>query len=97
MVVLGVLIGGVPDNESGFHTQGCADTNWPVLRRGVYVAKNIYIYIWHFVCIMVQYLVKRIRYLRWDLYFRRVCTYQRVGGYLQYKSPKMSHVLVYSI
>ena len=44
IVALGVLIGGVPDNESGFHTQGCADTNWPVLRRGVYVAKNIYIY-----------------------------------------------------
>ena len=42
MVVLEVLIGGVPDYESGFHTRGCALTHKrSVIRRGVYVAKNM--------------------------------------------------------
>ena len=42
-VVLGVLIGRVPDNESGFHTQGCVLTQMrPVLGRGVYKAANTY-------------------------------------------------------
>ena len=35
-------LGGVPDNESGFHTQGWVMTQKkPVLRRGVYVANNM--------------------------------------------------------
>ena len=43
MEVLGVLIVGMPDNESGFYTQGCVLTQKrPVLRRCVYKAKNIY-------------------------------------------------------
>ena len=43
MAVLWVLISGVPDNGSGFHTQGCVLTQkMLVLRRGVYKAKNIY-------------------------------------------------------
>ena len=34
---------GMPDNESGLHTQGCVLTQKrPVLRRGVHKAKNIY-------------------------------------------------------
>ena len=33
----------MPDNESGFHTQGFVLTQKrPVLRRGVYKAKNIF-------------------------------------------------------
>ena len=44
MAVLWVLKRGVPDNGSRFHTQGCVMTQKrPVLRRGVYKAKDIYI------------------------------------------------------
>ena len=44
MAVLWALIGGVPDYESGFHTQSCVLTQKrSVLRRSMYKAKNIYI------------------------------------------------------
>ena len=43
MAVLMVLRGGESDNESGFYKQGCVLTQKkPVLRTGVYKAKNIY-------------------------------------------------------
>ena len=43
-VVFGVLIGGVPDNESGFHTQGWVLTQKNAVSRGGVRSKK-YVYV----------------------------------------------------
>ena len=60
--MLGVPIGGVPDNESGSHTRGCVLT-----QRGPYygeVCTYQGIFTWNFVMIIVHYLVGEVTALK---------------------------------
>ena len=80
----------MPDKESGFYTQGCVLTQKrPVLRRGMYKVKNIYM---TFLCMSVQYLVWRITVLKAGPLFQGV-VYVSKGGCV----PINYHKLVCSL